>query len=150
MRIELTSDWPAERIARYGPDITAALRKLVDRFPNVWTMRSLADELFSGKSQLWLILDGEDFLSFVLTEIKTTPATGYKSVILTGLAGEGGIDVCPLIADIERWAWSIGADEVCPVGRLGWKKGLAPLGYSADIIFYRKVRPNVEDDQADH
>ena len=141
MNIELTSEWPAERIARYGTDITAALRKLVDRFPNVWTMTSLAEDIFSGKSQLWLIMEGEEFRSFVLTEVKNTPATGHKSVILTGLAGEGGIDICPLIGAIEEWAWSIGADEVCPVGRLGWKKGLAPLGYSADIIFYRKARP---------
>ena len=50
LNIELTSEWPAERIARYGPDITAALRKLVDRFPNVWTMTSLAEDIFSGKS----------------------------------------------------------------------------------------------------
>jgi hypothetical protein len=141
VRIELTTDWPSEKIAQYGPDITAALHKLVGRFPHVWTMKSLSEDIFSGNAQLWLIMEGDEFRSFVLTEIKTTPATGHKSVILTGLAGEGGIDVCPLIADIERWAWSIGADEVCPVGRLGWKKGLAPLGYSADIIFYRKARP---------
>lgn len=141
MRIELTSDWTPERIASYGPEITTALRKLADRFPETFTVRSLADDLFSGRSQLWLILDGDKFMSIVVTEIKTTQATGHKTVLLTGLAGEGGIDICPLIGAIEAWAWSIGADEVCPVGRPGWKKGLAPLGYSADIIFYRKARP---------
>ena len=86
---------------------------------------SLAEDIFSGKSQLWLILEGDEFLSFVLTEIKGDAGLGHKSVLLTGLAGEAGIDICPLIGKIEEWAWSIGADEVCPVGRLGWKKGLA-------------------------
>ena len=72
MRIELTSDWTPERIASYGPEITAALRKLADRFPETFTVRSLADDLFSGRSQLWLILDGDKFMSIVVTEIKTT------------------------------------------------------------------------------
>ena len=48
-------------------------------------------------------MEGDEFLSFVLTEIKVTPATGHKSVLLTGLAGEGGIDICPLIGKIEEW-----------------------------------------------
>jgi len=90
LSIHNTVDWPFEKIAAYGPDITAAFKKLVDRFPRDITLKSLADDVLSGRQQLWLILDGEEFKSFVTTEIKINDYTGHKSVHLINLAGEGG------------------------------------------------------------
>ena len=139
LSIHNTTDWPFDRIAGYGPQITAAMRKLVERFPHQVTVRSLAEDIFSGKNQLWLILDDEDaFVAFVTSEIKVNEATGYKTVILSELAGEGGTDLVQLIGPIEDWARSIGAQELTPVGRLGWRKSLARQGYEADIVLYRK------------
>lgn len=143
LSIHNTTDWPFERIAGYGPQITAAMRKLVERFPQEMTVRSLAEDIFSGKNQLWLILDeAESFVAFVTSEIKVNDATGHKSVILSELAGEGGTDLVPLIGPIEEWAKSIGAKELTPVGRLGWRKSLAKQGYEADIVLYRKELTN--------
>lgn len=139
LTIHNTTDWPFEKIAPYGPQITAAMKKLVARFPDIMTVASLADDIFSGKNQLWLILDeDEKFVAFVTSEIKITEATGHKTVVLSELAGEGGTDIVPLIGPIEEWARSIGAKDITPVGRLGWRKALAKQGYEADIVLYRK------------
>jgi hypothetical protein len=138
LSIHLTTDWPFERVARYGKEITAAMRKLVERFPNDLTLESMAEEIIGGKQQLWLILDGEEFKAFVTSEIKINEATGRKSVILMELAGDGGIDLVPLISDIENWAVEIGAHELTPLGRDGWRKPLAKAGYKPKLTLYSK------------
>lgn len=138
LSIHNTTDWPFERVAGYGQQITAAFKKLVERFPKDITIKSLADEVMSGRQQLWLILEGDEFRSFLTTEIKTNEYTGHKSVHLINLAGEGGLDVVPLIEEVERWAESLGAAEVIPVCRAGFRKPLEKLGYRMDVSLFRK------------
>lgn len=139
MRIELTTDWSSEKIAPYGRDITKAMHKLVARFPKDMTVEGLAADILSGRNQLWLILDEEDaFKAFVLSEIKIVEATGHKVAMLSELAGEGGVDVVPLIAPIEEWARAEGCKELRPVGRRGWERALKKQGYKADICLYSK------------
>lgn len=138
LSIHNTTDWNMERIAAYGPQITAAFRKLVERFPNDMTLKSLADDVMSGRQQLWLIMDGEEFKSFLTTEIKTNDYTGHKTVNLINLAGEGGQDLTYLIKDVEDWAAEQGADEIIPVCRSGFKKPLESLGYRMDVSLFRK------------
>lgn len=138
LSIHCTTDWPFEKIAGYGPQITAAFKKLVERFPTDITLKSLADEVMSGRQQLWLILEGDEFRSFVTTEIKVNAYTGHKSVHLINLAGEGGSDLVSLIKEIEKWAKEQGAKEIVPICRLGFKKPLEKLGYRMDVSLYRK------------
>ena len=142
LSIHLTTDWPFERVARYGREVTAAMKKLVERFPDELTLSGLADDVISGKNQLWLILDGEDFKAFVTSEIKVNEETGRKIVMLSELAGEGGIDLVPLIEAIEKWAREIGAHELTPLGREGWRKPLAKAGYKPKLVLYSKDLTN--------
>ena len=72
------------------------MHKLVARFPREVTIKSLAEDIITGKQVLWLILEGDEFRSFVLTEIKHNPATDIKTSFVTSLAGEDGIDAVPL------------------------------------------------------
>lgn len=138
MRLVLTQDWPFERLLPYGPMITSAMKKLRARFPDDSTMESMAEEMFSGALQLWLMLDGDDFKGIVLTAIKTIESTGYRAVVVAGLAGEDGVELAPHIATIEAWAAEQGARSVCPIGRPGWKKPLSKLGYEVERVTYRK------------
>lgn len=138
LSIHLTTEWPFEKVAAYGREITAAMKKLVERFPEDLTLESMAEEIISGKQQLWLILDGEEFKAFVTSEIKINEATGHKSVMLMELAGDGGVDLVPVIADIEKWAIEIGAHELTPLGRDGWRKPLATAGYRPKLTLYSK------------
>lgn len=134
----LTQDWPLEQIMPYGPQITAAMRKLRDRFPEDGTMESMAKDMMSGAVQLWLMLDEGAFKGIVLTMFKAIEVTGYKAVLVVGCAGEDGVDLCEHIETIEAWAKEQGAKSVCPIGRQGWKRPLSKLGYSVDRITYRK------------
>jgi hypothetical protein len=137
-RLELTADWPLEQIMPYSPQITAAFRKLRDKFPDDSTMESMASDIMTGAVQLWLMLDGDDFKGVVLTSIKTIEATGYKAVVVAGLAGEDGVELSPHIAAIEDWGREQGCKACCPVGRKGWEKPLAKLGYEVERVTYRK------------
>lgn len=139
MRLVLTQDWSLDRLLPYGPMITGAMKKLRDRFPEDGTMESMTQDMLSGGLQLWLMLDGDEFKGIVLTTIKTVPATGYRAVIVAGLAGEDGVELAPHISTIEAWAAEQGVDAVCPVGRPGWKKPLSKLGYEVERVTYRKV-----------
>jgi hypothetical protein len=142
LSIHLTSDWPYERVARYGKEITAAIHKLVERFPNDLSVQSIADDIFSGKNQLWLILDEEDrFKAFVTSEVKISE-NGHKTVMLGELAGEGGTDLAEMIHPIEEWARSIGAHELTPLARDGWRKPLAKAGYRPKFVLFSKDLTN--------
>ncbi|MEI3803163.1 hypothetical protein V6R85_01465 [Agrobacterium sp. CCNWLW32] len=142
LSIHLTTDWPFERVARYGREITAAMKKLVERYPDEMTLKGLAEDVISGKNQLWLILDGEEFKAFVTSEIKINEETGRRSLILSELAGEGGIDLVPMIGTIEEWAKENSIHELTPLGRDGWRKPLAKAGYKPKFVLYSKELTN--------
>lgn len=133
-----TQEWPFERLAKYGKEITAAAKKLAARFPKDCTIQSLTEDMLSGRYQLWLVLDDERFVLFGLTEIKVNEATGNKTVFIPSLAGDEGVASVPLIEGVSEWAKSIGANEVTICGRVGWKKPLAKQGFEADTMLYRK------------
>lgn len=138
LSLHYTGDWPFERVAAYGPQITAAMHKLAQRFPRDVNVPALFDEIISGARQLWLILDDEDFKSFMVSEIKDNPFTGNRSLMITSLAGEGGEELVSLIGDVEAWAAENGIHEVIPAGRKGWGRELAKAGYTLDICLFRK------------
>ena len=134
----LTTDWSFDKLAPFGKDITAAMVKLAARFPKDTTVESLAEDVMSGRCQLWLVLDEGKFVLMGLTEIKLNPATGNKSVFIPSLGGVDGIATVPLIKGVEEYARSIGAHEVTICGRDGWKRPLAKQGYRARTALYRK------------
>lgn len=139
LTIHNTESWDHERVMAYGPQITGAMHKLQARFPHDVSIPDLFQAILSGARQLWLILDGDVFGSFVLTEVRDNPETNHMMVIATDLAGEGGLDVVPLVSGIEEWARKIGADEVRLVGRVGWRKALSKEGYHAGVMTYTKA-----------
>lgn len=141
MKIVLTSDWSFEQLQPYTKDITAAMKKLQDRFPNEVEVGHLAGEIIKGNRQLWLILNDDDsFASFVLTTIEVNNATGLKTLLIPSLAGQegGGVAATPLIEDVEKWGAAQGCNQCLVYGRLGWKRPLAKQGYDLDIAVFRK------------
>lgn len=141
-KVVSTQDWPFEKLARYTPQITAAMKQLAEKFPADVTVRDLALELFKGDRLMWLILDQDDeFVSFCCTSIATTPA-GKKIVTLSSHAGAAGLDcVDDMCAEIEDFAWNIGADFCAAEGRRGWGKQLRDHGYQEYCVVWRKPRP---------
>lgn len=138
LSVHNTVDWPAEKLLPYGAEITKAMRKLVDKFPREVTVLHLAQEIIAGKKQLWLIMDGEKFVSFVLTEIQTNDATGLKSLLIPSLAGDEGASTVPLVCELEKWGIENGCTEARTLARKGWTKPLAEQGYKPDVVLFRK------------
>jgi len=139
LRVELTDSWSPEKFAPYGASVTAAMRKLQERFPREVTVEHLAREIIEGKRQCWLFLDDDDrFISFVLTSIEVNNANGLKTLHIPSYAGEEGAACVPLIGKIEDWARSKGCDAVLVYGRRGWKRPLAKEGYAEDMCLFRK------------
>lgn len=138
-RIVNTSGWEWDRLAPYTRDITAAMKMLAERFPDDVTTESLARECILGSRQLWLVLDGEAFVSFCLTQVRTIDATGRKVVTLTSHAGDAGLDCVPdMCREIEAWAKDQGADFTAAEGRRGWGRALAREGYREYAVVWRK------------
>lgn len=135
-----TSTWTFEQLSPYGKAITAAMRKLADKFPDDMTVESLAQECFSGSQQLWLILDENDeFVAFCLTKVSTVDATGKKVVTLTNMAGEQGLKVADAMCDaIHAHCDEIGADLTAAVGSRAWGKVLQHRGYREYAVIFRR------------
>jgi hypothetical protein len=138
LSIHNTTDWPAARLLPYGAEITAAMHKLVARFPRDVTVVQLGQEVLAGKKQLWLIMDGEKFVSFVLTEIQINEATGAKTLVIPSFAGDEAIATMPLIAELHRFGRENDCTEARILARKGWTKALLDQGYRTDVSLFRK------------
>ncbi|GAA5100551.1 hypothetical protein [Bartonella acomydis] len=135
----LTQKWSWEKIAPYQKPLNAALEKYAKRFPDDVCLQTIAEELIAGQAQLWLVLkNNHQFSAFALTKVESTHK-GKKCVILSDLAGEGGLELVPLIDKVEAWARTINAEEIQMFARAGWAKMLSQHGYSRNLIHYRKV-----------
>lgn len=139
-RVVNTQAWQWEQLAPFTKDVTAAMKKLADKFPEDVTVQSLGQDIVTGVRQLWLILDEKDkFVSFCLTNVRTVDATGVKVVTLTSHAGEAGINCVPeMCQTIEAWAKEQGAHYTAAEGRRGWSKALAKTGYRELAVIWRK------------
>ncbi|AFR26727.1 hypothetical protein MF1_10670 [Bartonella quintana] len=135
----LTDQWSWKKIAQFKDPINAALKKYAKRFPDDVCLKTIAQELATGRAQLWLILKNKtQFSAFAITKVEITH-TGKKRVVLSDLAGEGGLKLVKSIEKVEEWARTINAEEVHMFGRSGWSKMLAHHGYCRNLIHYRKV-----------
>lgn len=138
-RVVNTSDWAFDEIAKYGRELTAAFVKLSQTFPDDITPQGIFASLNKGEHHLWLVLDEDRFVSFILTKTHTIDATGKKVVTITSLAGEDGLASGEAIySEIEKWAVEQGADIGAIEGRFGWKRIAARHGYEMYAVIYRK------------
>ncbi|WP_455476854.1 hypothetical protein [Bartonella sp. B41] len=137
--IHLIDEWPLKKVKYYQKDINDAMKKYAKRFPDDVCLATIAKEIATGQTQLWLILKNKSkFSACGITKIELTH-TGKKRVVVLDLAGEGGLQLVKLIDKVEEWARTINADEVLALGRVGWAKMMARYGYALNLIHYRKV-----------
>lgn len=132
-------DWDYQRLSRYNSALTQAAAKISARFPDDINPALLAENIASGRAELWLILDErQEFVAFLTTETEIA-LSGKKRLLALELAGKGDIDaITALLPQLEAYAKCQGAAEICPYGRLGWKPALAQRGYKIAAIKYAK------------
>lgn len=139
-KIENTEGWSFERLAPYTRDLTAAIRKFVDRYPNETTADAIVSDAAAGKLQIWLVLDDDDsFKSFFTTRTATFDATGVKVTAISSFGGTGGLKAAPQACEAaEAYADSQGADIYQAECREGWGKVMKALGYEIHSVVWRK------------
>lgn len=140
-RIVNATEWSLDDLAPYMSNILAEMGRLAKRFPGDVTTAALFGEYLTGKKTLWLVLDGDEFVSMAMSTIRTIDATGQRIATLCDLAGR---DVhkyaAELCAAVEAWADKNNCDEKAVEGREGWKPLLAQYGYRPFAVLYRKSR----------
>ncbi len=76
------------------------------------TTAALFQEFLSGKKTLWLVLEGDGFVSIAMTTIRTIDGTGTRIATLCDLAGRDIHNYATeLNAALEQWA----SKNDCPV-----------------------------------
>lgn len=139
LKIINTQDWTLDEIQPYSRDLTAAMRRLCDKYPDDLTVGLLMEGIIKGQNQLWLILDEEgSFKAFVTTEIFVSEITGKQRLHLCDLGGEGGVFLADLVTELEKFAKEKGITEIQAMGRFGWQKQLAKHGYRPIVYRYSK------------
>lgn len=136
LTVHNTSDWSADMLD--WPNITAAIRRLVERFPDDITLEGVLSDIIHGRLTLWVVRDGDTTVSVVLVSFDTNPHTGHRRATIREMVGNRGVEAIPLIVEIEEWARSQGANDIDVIGREGWKRALASQGYELVAVVLRK------------
>lgn len=119
--------------------VVAADRHLSQIWPSVWPLLEPAvrrskdapnvlGELRAEMAQLWAVYDGGRPVAAVVTKVQDVD--GEKRVLFWLVGGsrarEWGAE---MVAQVERWARGLGATALWGVGRRGWRKHMAALGF---------------------
>lgn len=115
----------AEAFVAAKPRLQAAL----DRAGDEYTLDDIWDIVASGEGQLW---HNDEFSG--VTQVIDYP---QKKVVLVHLAG-GDLEALLKAAgpggDLEKFAEIVGADGIEIVGRRGWVRAMADLGYREQYV----------------
>ncbi|TGV26335.1 hypothetical protein [Mesorhizobium sp. M4B.F.Ca.ET.143.01.1.1] len=135
------SEWNLDRLGPYLSDVVHEMGRLADRFPGDVTTAALFQEFLSGRKTLWLILEGDRFVSMGMSSIRTVDATGQRIATLCDLAGRDVHNyAAELCAAVEAWAEQQNCGVFAVEGREGWKPLLAQYGYKPFAVLYRKTK----------
>ena len=108
----------------------AMLKPSVARFGEV-TMTDVLTAILAGRAQIW---EGEG--AVIVTQLVKTDQGG---VIHGWLCGGKRQAILDLIPGVEAFGRAWGCVAATQEGREGWKRVMAPLGYSGDGPLLRKA-----------
>jgi hypothetical protein len=139
-RCELTTDWTPEQFRQHEAEITACLKRYVDEYPEFETLRNIVEEIARGERQLWVIFNGDEIKSALVTEIEIVKATGKKVCRFAIMGGHEGIEAVPAMSEaVESWAKTQGAEFAEIFGRRGWGRVFKDFHYHEEKAIFRKA-----------
>lgn len=120
-----------DAIAPHWAEIIDCLQKYCDRYPQEETVSHMIEEIAKGNRRMWLVKDEDGKVVLVpITMIERLDHTGMTMLVLAECSGARLKEAMPLLADIEQWAKDEHhANRARFIGRKGWDRYLAPLGY---------------------
>ena len=102
-------------VANVWPRVSGCVQKALAR-QNEWRLTDMLEQITSQRMQLWVV----PWKIAVVTQVLTYPGARICMVVLCG--GEGLVEHKDAFDEIERWAGSIGCDEMRLQGRKGWQR----------------------------
>jgi len=102
-------------VASVWPRVSGCMQKALAR-QSEWRLPDILEQLTNQRMQLWVV----PWKIAVVTQVQTYPGARICMLILCG--GEGLEENKYLLAEIEKWACSLGCDEMRLMGRRGWRR----------------------------
>lgn len=134
--IERTNSWSRERLWPFWPSVLECLQKLVDEFPQEYSLSYIVNEMNEGRRDLWIVHEPDDpeprCILACITRVAVS-VVGRRTIEMTECGGERVKDALHLIQDVERWAAGQGIEHARFVGRPGWYRLLRPYGYARRV-----------------
>lgn len=108
----------------------AMLKPAVDRFGQV-TMADVANAVLEGRAQIWPAPDAA-----IITQLVKTEGGGVIHIWL----GCGDLPtLLTMLPGVEAYGRAWGCIAITTKGRKGWKRVLAPHGYSGDDMLRKAL-----------
>jgi len=114
------------------------------RISEEWTKgRSSVDDilgfLFSGRMQLWIVLDYQKIYGHLITEVKQYPRCKMFVVQYCAMEPHVMAKVEDKMQELaEKYAKESGCAGIEFVGRPGWSKSMKKYGYDVQSIMFQK------------
>jgi len=105
---------PCWDVAALWPRVSPCVQKALERQCE-WRLADIYEQLIGQRMQLWVV----PWSLAVVTQVQTYPGTRICMLVLCG--GSGLRENKTQLTEIERWAKSIGCDEMRIHGRQGWR-----------------------------
>ena len=127
---------PAELLDAYWPRVAGQVEELAGISGGRLTAQDIVRALRAKDMQLWGATEG-DKISVMLTEVRNYPQ--QRDAVIFGAHGQNADEWLPLWPLFEKWAIDQGCKVVIATHcRPGWKKLLAPLGFTETHLVLEK------------
>ena len=127
-RTSLLAMWPASLMHKLPDRIVSDILSAMHYSNGERSFSDLIHEIARGEKQIWVHSTDDEFNATVVTQVSQFPSK--KTCEILYLGGDKAVEFVTDISAIEDWAREQGCDDIQAIGRRGWVKALAPLGYS--------------------
>lgn len=135
-----TSSWNEKKLKPYLGNILIALKKLEGKIPQL-SAKLLWSDIKSGKKELWIIKNNNEFVAIVLTETRQNHK-GQKSLIVHDYSGTGLNFISEILSKLQQWLKKNNIKYIEIAGRKGWEKILKEEGFKIKEQIYIKETNN--------
>lgn len=120
---------------KYWPKIRPWIEQALSHGGFIFTPEDILDGLLLGHMKLWLAFDESELKGCCIAQIEQYKRLKVCSVLAVG--GKNSRDWLPYYESVRAWGKSKGCQIGQAVGRRGWEKKAAPLGFYPVATIYR-------------
>ena len=132
--VPVTSD----KVNEVWPHVEDYIVRACDRGPDGAYPDAMEDACRTGRHQLWVAMDGDEYAAAAVTGIWTEPS-GRKVCYWAAVGGRDMRLWQPFYPHIEAWAKANGCSAMRSMSRRGMKKRLEPDGYRVTGFILEKA-----------